>query len=501
MSSDKAAKEAFVTGHGGTTAAEILLVCSVAPVGIWLLQQLLPRLSNRNLYVVCEAIFLLLPMAICQTELLYPWGILLLVGEGTAATTLYLLRTSNTKNKKNNTRDETRNHVQQQQRQNLPFITCYRSCVQYLTFVAILAVDFHIFPRRFAKTEVSGYGLMDLGAGSFVVAAGLVTKRQSNTTTTVPQQQSTAWRRLLWRVGPLLLMGGIRLATTKGLEYQEHVSEYGVHWNFFLTLAMLHVLSMVLPTNTPWVPAILMGVYQYFLSFRGLQGWIEDAPRYCVFHHQQTIPPFVGLLCDGIVANREGILGCIGYASLFLAAQHIGHYCVWSVFANNNNNNNNNDDDDDRNGRLCQQRLFLCSAGLTAAWIGIEKLGGIPVSRRTTNVTFCLWTLGHNIFLLACIHTAIKSSAQSKKTETAIVNTTPPILEAVNKHGFLVFVIANLLTGLVNLTIDTLQASNGEALLILFVYLCAVGGVALLLQYGFGLLKKKKKQKNTTKLS
>ena len=38
----------------------------------------------------------------------------------------------------------------------------------YLTFVAILAVDFPIFPRRFVKTEVRGYSVMDLARGGIV---------------------------------------------------------------------------------------------------------------------------------------------------------------------------------------------------------------------------------------------------------------------------------------------------------------------------------------------
>ncbi|CAG8667441.1 5599_t:CDS:2, partial [Dentiscutata heterogama] len=123
-----------------------------------------------------------------------------------------------------------------------PFLSAFRSCMMILTCLSILAVDFPIFPRRLAKTETYGTSLMDLGVGSFVFSSGIVAarpflKKPENRFKPFKGQLLRAVRQAL----PILILGFIRLMMVKGVDYQEHASEYGVHWNFFFTLGFLPI--------------------------------------------------------------------------------------------------------------------------------------------------------------------------------------------------------------------------------------------------------------------
>jgi len=76
----------------------------------------------------------------------------------------------------------------------------------------------------------------------------------------------------------------------------------------------------------------------------------------------------------------------------------------------------------------------------------------------------------------------LSTAGSSKKRLAATVLlpplSCPPLLEAVNKNGLAVFLVANIMTGLVNLTVQTLYTPNLQALGILTVYIAAVSGLA-----------------------
>lgn len=55
------------------------------------------------------------------------------------------------------------------------------------------------------------------------------------------------------------------------------------------------------------------------------------------------------------------------------------------------------------------------------------------------------------------------------------------LLSAVNYNGLLYFLLANVLTGLVNLSIDTLQLSTAQSMTILISYMGILSFVTLML--------------------
>lgn len=345
------------------------------------------------------------------------------------------------------------------------FLTTYRGSMLVITSIAILAVDFRIFPRRFAKVENWGTSLMDVGVGSFVFSAGVVAARPILKEKLAGKSTplSTRLYRSIRHSLPLLVLGFIRLYSVKGLDYAEHVTEYGVHWNFFFTLGFLPPFLALFQSAFEFVPsyaglAILLGVaYQAALEFTSLKAYILTTPRTNLFSE-----------------NREGIFSFFGYLAVFLAGQSTGMIVI---------------------PRTKRKNLLLTLAAWSGVWILLfsfstsYKYGlSLSVSRRLANLPYFLWIAAFNstqILAFCAIETLFfpalsKASSTSQKEEDEVYKaSTSRVLEAYNRNGLFIFLVANLMTGAVNLTVPTLHVSELEAMGILLVHAIVVTGLAV----------------------
>lgn len=356
-----------------------------------------------------------------------------------------------------------------------PFITTYRGTMLVITAVAILAVDFKVFPRRFAKVETWGTSLMDMGVGSFVFSAGLMAARPilreqvSGKQVSIIDRFTSSLRHAL----PLLVLGLVRLWSVKELDYNEHVTEYGVHWNFFFTLGLLppfmalsQVLFRFIPSHA--LQAALLGVgYQIALDSTDLTAYILSAPR------------------DNLLSkNREGVFSFIGYLSIFLAGTSSGMRILKrpKVLPD---------------GASGTQRFRNTALGYLVISATIRIImylaatdyrygAGLQVSRRLANLPYIVWVAAFNTAQLAAfaaiealcfpnvLNTKDPAQERSRATEA-----TSRVLRAFNRNGLALFLAANLLTGLVNMVLPTLHMSDLQAMGVLCAYIGILAAMAL----------------------
>ncbi|CAK9143514.1 unnamed protein product [Ilex paraguariensis] len=307
-------------------------------------------------------------------------------------------------------------------------ISSYRVLMMLVTCLCILAVDFKIFPRRYAKTETYGTSLMDLGVGSFVLANSLVSQQARGIS-------RMKLRNVLQSTSPLIFLGFARLVFTAGVDYQVHVGEYGVHWNFFFTLAAVAILTSIIN-----VPTNYCGILGSFI----LIGY-----QVCLLHGLNVYLLSDKRGTDIISQNKEGIFSIFGYWGLYLIGVQLGSYLFFGDCSNTILRTN-------KWARIRVWILFLLFWLLTLLLDNhVEK-----VSRRTCNLAYVTWILALNLQVLAVVMLSdyIPGHNISK------------LEEAFNRNLLGSFLLANVLTGLVNLSVDTLFVSSVQALAILLLY-------------------------------
>ncbi|KAL1409940.1 Glucosaminyl phosphatidylinositol (GlcN-PI) nositol acylation protein [Vanrija albida] len=349
----------------------------------------------------------------------------------------------------------------------LPFLSVYRAHMMLMTVHAILAVDFPVFPRVLGKCENFGTSLMDIGVGSFVFSLGIVSSR-----TFSPRSGRRRWIPALIgslrRAAPVLALGFVRLLMVKGSEYPEHLTEYGVHWNFFFTLGLVPALATaLLPLRRylRWttIGLLLTAVQQLVLSNTGLQAFLLSAAR-------------PGLLGE----NKEGIASMPGYGAIFLLGLSAGDKVLRVSVPPKA--------DDDGAHRLDSRQLaeratkrktqlaFELVSYATISWaaLALSYVLGIKVSRRFANLPYVVWTVAYNTTALA-LYLAIELWLFPPASPAPPC---PPLLDAINRNGLVVFLIANLLTGLINVSMKTMYAGTFTSMTILTAYSAGVSAFA-----------------------
>ncbi|KAE9972245.1 hypothetical protein EG328_005116 [Venturia inaequalis] len=359
-----------------------------------------------------------------------------------------------------------------------PFVTMYRGGMIVITCAAILAVDFKIFPRRFAKVENWGTSLMDLGVGSFVFSAGTVSARSvlkaqlSGRIPSLITRLKVAVRHSL----PLLALGLIRLYSVKGMDYAEHVTEYGVHWNFFFTLGFLPPFvalchSAFAMVHSYELLALAVGIaYEALLDFTSLKAYILTAPR------------------DNLLSqNREGIFSLFGYLAIFLAGHAAGMYMLPREPTSTSSEH-----------VLSRSGFRKTAVGKLATWsviwsaltfFALTYRGlNLQVSRRLANLPYVFWVAAFNCshlticclieqFCFPDLYKAEDAATEKRRCKAA----TSRLLYAFNRNGLPLFLLANLLTGAVNMTLPTIDMTRLASIGVLVVYVGTLSAVALVL--------------------
>lgn len=457
----KEQKEQFVSNLSGGLTQEIYAVTGIALAGFfshslvkkWALPSI-EVLNGQPVHFLIEFYFdvLLLLQSITifsnQTGKLYLHALLPGI-----AVLIYQACTTNHKSKKPS---KSQKQVLTELLPKKSFITVYRAQMMIITNLAILAVDFHSFPRRFAKVETGGTSLMDMGVGLFVFAMGLANSRSVIKKKFAGTKDSQSYLQLIrqntFKALPVLALGLIRLVSVKSLEYQEHESEYGIHWNFFMTLGLLPIVLGILDPILNYVPrffvALAIGViYEAVLQSTSLTKFILDPSN-----RRENL----------LTMNKEGIFSFIGYLSIFIFGQSFGSFVLTLRKTPNNLLGTYSGVKPHKWLTVSPTRGLVISTVVSFSifFFVKESRATGSVSRRIANLPYVMWTVSYNsAFLLGY-----------DLIEQMVGPILSSILDGINNNGLALFLVANLSTGLVNMSINTLKVNSGMSYVILIAY-------------------------------
>ncbi|EDW50108.1 GM14174 [Drosophila sechellia] len=323
--------------------------------------------------------------------------------------TLWFLRTSRAL-------ERARTRVQFDLGGNRPMcLSILRALTHLITAVCILAIDFGSFYRPYRKSRQFGAKLMDTGIGLFVFTKAMVSRRTFTG----------------------LISAGFLGALVSILARKD-----------------LHLLPLGFG---------LLVIHQFGLSVLGISDYVmnEDVERSSFLN-----------------ANREGLVSLPGFVGLFLLSIYVNRWMVaksllsYSEFV-----------------RKLRRLFYLVLILWTSFVISAYEIG---ISRVTCNLGYVIWVLAIGSTTLCASFGAIDFAINSvmpwdpnpsedqekgllsgdavvKKRGGSVVPFT--ISQALNKNGLTFFLVANVVTGMVNIFLRPEDRTHSESVIILLVYM------------------------------
>ena len=380
---------------------------------------------------------------------------------------------------------------------------------------------------------------LDMGVGAFVAITVFVHPIARvggpGPSSSSPPSPSSSLLGAVRQAGVLIALGLMRAAGNASVNYPLHVTEYGVHWNFFMTLALVLLLlgsmqaalaafpsssapspsssstsfsSFSTPSAVPgrmWLlglcGAALLALHQLALS-RGLTAAVLTAPR-------------TGL----VSANKEGLASLAGYLALALllvpVAARLNVLVLWTRRALQAPAGGV-EGPDGAGPRAVRARVrsewlryWACVGGGAAAALALLPVLEARVearSRMLCNAAYVLWVGGVSLVMLATLGLAdlvpwpvfatdddggssaeggpsrawllpADPTAAAREAGAASVRAVGLLQGTVNDGALAWFVLSNLLTGATNLAIDTLSKDRAFAAAWLFLYVSVCVGI------------------------
>jgi phosphatidylinositol glycan class W len=334
----------------------------------------------------------------------------------------------------------------------------FSGAVMFLTWFCILFADCADFPPDMQKTQDFGISLMDVGVASAVYVLGLRCGLRNY------PPHKTALRACL-----LAILGAGRMLLVSVTGYHQPVTEYGTHWNFLLSVSVILFLWVGVKFALRWLfPRAERGSWACLLLLSALAtlSWHEGVTLWSLGLAQTVMSPARDTLLE---SNKEGLVSLGGYFALFLLAAGTA-----AATARQRS---------DRGTSLVLGAIAVCCC--VASAILMQLLDSLP-SRRLCNASYVMYCAAANTivaWMFFALSTKKKPSwpTRNKQQHDVAEGRGSILLVAVSRHQLVGFLVSNLLTGLLNISLNLRQLSSRTAALTIASYMGFCSAFAVLL--------------------